>query len=318
MARRRLPRILKNRGVKLSYALCLTSVASCLVVTVYPAKLFAAAPARRVIYISACACQNNHGVARWRAKTDRSEPPPNRHDVQPITPSEMFNWQGPGLVPRGGGRMGVETRWFALTGRVINLQVETDGDVHMVLADATDNNAAHVIAEIPLGVRWCNLRTLAFSWTNAVFPFELTRDRPFELIRHPLVTLVGKAFYDTDHSGKDYRNNRRPRAKDKAVWEIHPVMEMTVQEAPPPVATATSPPASPDVVPPPATPAPPADASAQLVVTLTKPVSLKIPYGSVTLPAGRQLSAISRDDANVVVLFEGKTYSIPLDSTDVK
>lgn len=192
-----------------------------------------------MVYISECSCENDRGLARWRAKTDRSEPPANRQYLQPITPSEIFGWQGPGVVPRGGSRSGVETRWFALTGRVITLQVEADGDVHMLLIDATGNKPGKVIAEIPLGDRWCRLRTAAFLWTDVVFPFELTRNEyPFELVRHPVVTLIGKAFYDTDHSGKDYRNNRRPRAKYKAVWEIHPVMEMTVQEAPPPAPSA--------------------------------------------------------------------------------
>jgi hypothetical protein len=213
----------------------------------------------------------------------------------------------------------MEARWFALTGRIVTVQVEADGDVHMVLADATGNNPGRVIAEIPLGERWCKLRTLAFSWTNVVFPFALERDEyPFELVRHPIVTVVGKAFYDTDHSGKDYRANRRPRAKDKAVWEIHPVMEMIVQEAPPPPARPTvSAPAAP-VETPKSSAAPPPATSAQFVVTLTKPVTLQVRYGAMTLPTGRQLPAISRDEHNVVVLFDGSAYPVPIDSTDAK
>ncbi len=276
-------------------------------------------PARTVVYSSECSCENDHGVARWRAKTDRSEPPGARSSIQAIVPSDMFGWSGPGTIPRGGARLGKESQWFALTGRVITLQAENDADVHMVLVDPTGNKPGKVIAEIPLGDRWCKLRTIAFGWTNVVFPFEVTRDEyPFELIKHPIVTVIGKAFYDVDHSGKDYHINRRPRAKDKAVWEIHPVMQMEVLPSPVAVTVpATS--VSPSRI---ASPSPTAEEKAApglpQFVTLTQPVTVKIPYGEAVLPRGMKLPLVSRDGGNLIVRYLDGTQSVPLSSTDLK
>lgn len=276
-------------------------------------------PARTVVYSSECSCENDHGVARWRAKTDRSEPPGDRNSIQAIVPSDMFAWPGPGTIPRGGTRLGKETQWFALTGRVITLQAENDADLHMVLVDPTGNKPGKVIAEIPLGDRWCKLRTIAFGWTNVIFPFEVTRDEyPFELLRHPTVTVIGKAFYDTDHSGKDLRTNRRPRAKDKAVWEIHPITQIEVLAAP---ATAPAPniaaPAPSISLPQPTAAEKPALGLPQFV-TLTQPVTVKIPYGEAVLPRGMKLPLVSRDGVNAIVRYLDGTQAVPVSSTDLQ
>ena len=55
-------------------------------------------------------------------------------------------------------RTGIENKWFALTGRVVAVKVETDGDIHIALEDATGNNVGTVSAEIPVGPRWCEIR----------------------------------------------------------------------------------------------------------------------------------------------------------------
>jgi hypothetical protein len=34
-------------------------------------------------------------------------------------------------------RTGIENKWFALTGRVVELKVEEDGDLHIALHDVT-------------------------------------------------------------------------------------------------------------------------------------------------------------------------------------
>ena len=54
------------------------------------------------------------------------------------------------MIPRGGARTGNEVRWYALSGRVVSVQAENDGDVHMVLVDAHDEKPGKVIVEIPL------------------------------------------------------------------------------------------------------------------------------------------------------------------------
>jgi hypothetical protein len=42
----------------------------------------------------------------------------------------------------------------------------------------------------------------------------------------PIITVVGKAFFDVGHSPKDQSKNRRSHLPDHAAWEIHPVMKL--------------------------------------------------------------------------------------------
>jgi hypothetical protein len=44
----------------------------------------------------------------------------------------------------------------------------------------------------------------------------------------PIITVIGKAFWDIGHARKD-GSNRRKRMPDYAVWEIHPVMQLRAQ-----------------------------------------------------------------------------------------
>jgi hypothetical protein len=44
----------------------------------------------------------------------------------------------------------------------------------------------------------------------------------------PIITVIGKAFWDVGHAPKD-QGNRRKYMPDYAEWEIHPVMKLTVQ-----------------------------------------------------------------------------------------
>jgi hypothetical protein len=50
-------------------------------------------------------------------------------------------------------RTGIENKWFALTGRVVELKVEADGDLHIALLDATGDKPGVVVCEIPAGLR---------------------------------------------------------------------------------------------------------------------------------------------------------------------
>jgi len=81
-------------------------------------------------------------------------------------------------------RAGVETKWFALTGRVVTLKVETDGDLHIALQDATGNTVGTVSAEIPIGPKWCEIRQTIFGWTTQKFPFGVKNARGLK-IREP-------------------------------------------------------------------------------------------------------------------------------------
>jgi len=53
-------------------------------------------------------------------------------------------------------------------------------------------------------------------------------------------------------------------------------------------------------------------------VTLTRSISVKIPYGTVTLQPGAKLPLISRDGATVRVRYMDSEQIIPISATDFK
>ena len=87
-----------------------------------------------VTFESPCECQDSHGKHRWSVKIDPSTPPADASAIQAVTPSDMFSWPGPDVhLTQQSERTGAENKWFALTGRVVALKVETDGDIHIAL-----------------------------------------------------------------------------------------------------------------------------------------------------------------------------------------
>ena len=58
-----------------------------------------------------------------------------------LNPSHLATstrWPGPDVpLTQSPERTGIENQWFALTGRVVALKVEADGDLHIALQDAT-------------------------------------------------------------------------------------------------------------------------------------------------------------------------------------
>ena len=87
---------------------------------------------------SPCDCHDAHGEGRWSVKTDPSLPPTDASAIQAVTPSDMFSWAGPDVpLKMQSERTGIENKWFALTGRVVELKVEEDGDLHIALHDVT-------------------------------------------------------------------------------------------------------------------------------------------------------------------------------------
>ena len=114
-----------------------------------------AAAAPEVIFVSPCECHGFHGKNRWVTKTDLSPVPSDKSAIQSVTPSQIYEWERPGpnvdLTPYTEERMPSEQKWYALTGRVVDLKVEPDGDIHIALVDANGNSVGTVSAEIPVG-----------------------------------------------------------------------------------------------------------------------------------------------------------------------
>ena len=104
---------------------------------------------------------------RCFASADRRERNSSRHAIRYVQLAR----------PRGGFNdairaPGIENKWFALTGRVVELKVEEDGDLHIALHDVTGDKPGVVVCEIPAKPQWCDIRTTVFSWTPTRFPFH--------------------------------------------------------------------------------------------------------------------------------------------------
>jgi hypothetical protein len=169
----------------------------------------AAAPL--VTFESPCECRENHGKSRWAEKNDPSLPPTDASAIQAVTPSDIFGWQGPTeFLKRSSARIAAEEKWYALTGRVVEIRAEEDGDVHIALQDATGDKPGIVVAEIPAKPQkeWCELRKIVFSWTRATFPFHVRSGRKLKITQPRIITVTGKAFFDINHAPADHSNRR--------------------------------------------------------------------------------------------------------------
>jgi hypothetical protein len=71
------------------------------------------------------------------------------------------------------------------------------------------------------------MRKTVFGWSSQKFPFDTKTGHKLRLRRRPIVRVVGKAFYDAKHGKKATPKRRRDHA-NVTVWEIHPVMRLTV------------------------------------------------------------------------------------------
>lgn len=283
-----------------------------------------------VTFTSPCSCEGNHGVSRWAAKTDTALPPANSSNIKQTTPANMFVWQGiGGGVTQRSRRLIAEENWFSVTGRVEKVRIEDDGDVHIELRNA-DGRPGGIVVELPLGETWCAMRKMVFSWTDVRFPVSPGRDDKFALLQHPVVTVVGKAFYDIDHSRNDTRSNRRNYDPSLAVWEIHPIMRLAIGSAAPgPTSVSAAAPTpvisapTPEIAAPPPVPSPPLvafspAAASEPFVTITKPVTVQIPHGTTVLQPGTRLPVLSRDSQSVDVRYLDARYAIPISATDLR
>ena len=188
-----------------------------------------AAAAPLVTFESPCECLENHGKHRWAEKNDPATPPTDATAIQAVTPSDIFSWAGPTeyLVPSS-ERIWSEQKWYALTGRVVELRAEEDGDLHIGLQNATGDKPGTVVAEIPAKPQWCELRKIVFGWTQVEFPFRVRSGRKLKFAQPLIVTVTGKAFFDIGHAPADHEN-RRTDLSGYAAYEIHPVMKLEVK-----------------------------------------------------------------------------------------
>jgi hypothetical protein len=61
------------------------------------------------------------------------------------------------------------------------------------------------------------------------FRFSVKTAKKLKIGWQHVITVTGKAFYDVAHAPADH-SNRRTTPKEYAVWEIHPVMALHVDQ----------------------------------------------------------------------------------------
>ncbi|HVH89825.1 MAG TPA: hypothetical protein VM783_00350 [Candidatus Acidoferrum sp.] len=164
-----------------------------LIVAVLLCSTATAAP-QEVTCESPCSCSSAHGKGRWSVKNDPETPPTDTSTIQAVTPSDIFSWAGPD-VHQQSKRTGLEQNWFSLTGRVVAVKVEADGDLHIELSDATGDKQGIVVVEIPLGPQWCNIRTTVFSWSPIRFPFQTRSTKKLKIIKPPIIKSFDRQLF---------------------------------------------------------------------------------------------------------------------------
>jgi hypothetical protein len=163
----------------------------------------AAATSPPVTFESPCECRDAHGKARLAVKSDPSTPPADASAIQAVTPSDIFSWSELDVRLTGRShRIGIQNKWFALTGRVVAVKAETDSDLHIELQNATGDKPGIVIVEVPEKPQWCSIRETVFSCTRTRFPFYTSSAKKLTLNQPPVITVTGKAFFDVGHSLK--------------------------------------------------------------------------------------------------------------------
>jgi hypothetical protein len=111
-------------------------------------------------------------------------------------------------------RFGRETHWFELTGKVVLVKAEPDGDLHVQLGDPTGKSKVEVVVEVPVdngapNSAWSKIRKEVFGWSNQRFPFTTKIGKKLKLRQKPVIRVVGKAFCDAKHQKVSTPNRRR-------------------------------------------------------------------------------------------------------------
>lgn len=170
---------------------------------------------------------------------------------------------------------------------------------------------------------------------QALAGFIRAPDLTIEPTGHPArkIRVTGYLLWDDEHNGaadvgtviRTIGANKYHQPWRRTAWEIHPAIKIEALEAatvspavsptsaqPSSSASVSSPtiaPPSPRIIPPQPQPQ---------LVTITRPVKIKILYGETMIPAGTRLRVVSHDAQTVTVSYLDGTYSIPISSTDFR
>src|SRR5262249_10813247 len=159
----------------------------------------------------------HHGKWRWDVKTGRAKPPKQIPANHKVTVADVAAWERPeDKVKISTPRFGRETEWFELTGKVVLVKAEQDGDLHIQVGDPKGKSKLEVVVKVPVdnGVEnsaWSKIRKTVFDWSNQDFPFTTKSGKKLDLAKNLVIRVVGKAFYDAVHQRVSTPNRRRDK-----------------------------------------------------------------------------------------------------------
>jgi hypothetical protein len=81
-------------------------------------------------------------------------------------------------------RIAAENKWYVLTGRVVEMKVEADGDVYLALQDAI-GKLGSVVVEVPAKPKWCPILKVLFGLTKTKFPLSVQSAKTLKVDQAP-------------------------------------------------------------------------------------------------------------------------------------
>ena len=136
----------------------------------------------------------------------------------------MFSWPGPDVrITWQSERTGIENNWFALIGRVVAVQVEADGDLHIALGNATGDKPGIVVCELPAEPRWCEFATSFSVGQERNSPCTFDR-REVTVTEGVGVIIDSKGHLGTVVSSQRFKDEIKPMDKaSEAILALKPV-----------------------------------------------------------------------------------------------
>jgi hypothetical protein len=186
------------------------------------------------------------GTERWPVKTlsDGDAARVNFNPV-PATVTDLRALPAPGSLPQASRIAPTELTTFSVTANVVEFKIETDLDIHLVIADPNDASAT-MIVEFPnaadcsgavASAHRANMETARQALINT---FGQPSSSHFTSITGT-ITLAGVGFFDFKHGQTGVAPN---------AIELHPVLSVASGTSAPPPNTSAPPPPPPDHPPP--------------------------------------------------------------------
>jgi hypothetical protein len=155
-------------------------------------------PLPTVTFVSPTECKGNHGVWRWKVKTDPETAPSPISKDHKVTVADVAAWEAPeSKLKTRTPRTGREMEWFELTGKVVLVKAEEDGDLHIQLGDPDGKSKMEVVVEVPVDNNDPQLGLVQnpqdrLRLVQPRVPFHHKTGHRLKLTKRPVIRVVAK------------------------------------------------------------------------------------------------------------------------------